>query len=228
MPQKKKSKNLVFLIAGLVLLAACEPSLRKLKRDAVELDSLHHYKEAIDLYSAILARDPNDIDAYFDRALDKYSLEDHEGAISDLQEIVKRDSANTRSFYILGMEYGIMKKYEESIRHLNTALRLKKIDPSQTKPITTLSISEGPYDCPVDQILYERGRIYYQSDSIRKAYFDFTACIDLGYRTGDSYYMRALCYLSSDMKEDACRDLNLAYRYGATIARKAIAKNCPR
>jgi len=233
MPQQKKAKNLVFLIAGLVLLAACQPTIRKLKRDAVELDSLHQYKEAINLYTAILARDPNDIDAYFDRAMDKSRLEDHEGSIADFREIVKLDSANTLSFYNLGVEYGIMKKYEESIYHFNTALRLKKIDPSQTKSTNILLteegsslIDEGPYDCPVGQILFGRGRIYYKSDSIRKAYFDFSNCIGVDYRRGESYFMRGLCYLSSGMKEDACKDLNLGYRYGATVALKAIAENC--
>ena len=227
MPPKKKAKSLIFLIAGLVLLAACEPSIRKLKRDAVELDSLHQYKEAINLYRAILARDPNDIEAHFDMAMDKFHLEDHEGAIADFRELVKLDSANALAFYNLGTVYGIMKKYEESIQHFNIALRLKKMDPSQAKPITTLSIDEGEYDCPVDKILFARGNIYYKSDSIRKAYFDFTACLDLGYRPGDSYYMRGLCYVAADRKEDACRDLNLAYRRGATLALKAIAKNCP-
>lgn len=74
--------------------------------------------------------------------------------------------------------------------------------------------------------MLERGIVYYKTDSVRKAFFDLTFCIENNHNLRDSYYYRARTYLKSDMLTQACADLEMAELYGEKDATETLDKYC--
>ena len=199
-----------------------------LLNEARILDSLQKYKEAIALYDKVLTLDSSHIDALFERAFDKGSIGDPEGEIRDLTKILDLDSANTLALFNLGIKYGNLLRYKESIKAFNKAIQTKGgelltfdyvANPFVDKELYT-------YDVPIADIRLERGIVHYKADSVRKAYFDFTFCIENKHELKDSYYYRGRAYLKSGMLKHACKDLKIAELYGEKEATEILDKFC--
>lgn len=201
----------------------------KLFTEARALDSLQQYKEAIALYDQILAEEPDHFHALFYRASDKYLTGDSLGQVNDLQTILKLDSTNTLAFFNLGVAYANMERYEESIAAFHGAERTKgtgltiKIVPNAFLRTTG---EENIYDIPYEEIKLERGIVYYKVDSLRKAYYDLTYCVNSKYELKESYYFRGMTYLRSGMHEQGCEDLKMSELYGDLDATAALEKYC--
>src|SRR5690606_10385182 len=74
----------------LMIIFSCreEKSIDNLLAQAVKLDSLGYYSEAIKMYDSIINIDSLNIDAYLNRGVDKSISGDKVGAIMDFQKIV--------------------------------------------------------------------------------------------------------------------------------------------
>jgi tetratricopeptide (TPR) repeat protein len=82
------------------------------------------------------------------------------------------------------------------------------------------------YDVKMEEIKFERGIAYYRIDSLNKAFDDFNFSIQKSYLLPDSYYWRGLIYLSYNMKDEGCKDLNKAMELGDPDAKDLWDKNC--
>jgi tetratricopeptide (TPR) repeat protein len=197
-------------------------------KEARKLDSLKKYTEAIAVYDKILTIDENNIHALFDRAVDKGLVTDHEGEVADLMRILKLDSTNTLALYNLGVTLGNLTRYKESINAFNKAVQTKggEVLTMDYEPNSFVDENYHMNDVSIADIKLERGIVYYKADSVRKAYFDLTYCIENNHQLKDSYYFRALTYLKSDMQIQACEDLKLAELHGEKDATELRGRYC--
>lgn len=195
-----------------LLLSACGNTTETMLEEARRLDSLAQYKEAIAIYDKILIDDPNEISALLNRAADKGMLDDDEAALVDLKHLLTFDSTNTLALFNLGIVLGNLQRYDEAINAFNKAEDSKGGGPvfMERVPNGFTNDDNAINDVPIEDIIFERGIVYYKADSIRKAYFDFTHCIEHESHLGESYYYRAKTYIASQMLKEACEDLTMA------------------
>jgi tetratricopeptide (TPR) repeat protein len=202
-------KNTVVVLV--LFLSACGNTTETMLREGRHFDSLCQYKEAIAIYDKILIDNPNQISALLNRAADKGMLDDDEAALVDLKHIMTFDSTNTLALFNLGIVLGNLRRYEESIDAFDKAADSKGGLAFMELVPNGFADDEGPiHDVPIDDIFFERGLVHYNADSIRKAYFDFTHCIERESNLGESYYYRAKTYIASHMLKEACEDLTMA------------------
>lgn len=218
----------ITIVLLICLLLSCNTNpTETLFREARQLDSLKRYKEAIVIYDKILTIDEKNIHALLDRAVDKGLTGDIEGEITDLQKILKLDSTITLALFNLGVIYGNLGQYKESIEAFNKAIKTKGGE-NVTMDLVQNNFAPdlGKNDVPIVDIKLERGIVFYKADSVRKAYIDLTYCIENKYKLGDSYYYRGRTYLKADRLKEGCEDLKLAELNGMKEATDALNEVC--
>ena len=220
-------KRSVLLLAFLIACSS-KQSEERLLVQASRLDSIGQFKMAIRVYDQILSQDSTNISALLDRAYDKAELGDREGQIKDLQRVVNLQPQNTLALYNLGIAYGNINKFPESIAAFNRAVATKggesiSIDWKQND--LTEDDNYG-FDVPIADIKLERGIVYYYCDSVKKAYHDLTFCINNKHALRESYYYRSITYLKSEMLEQACKDAKMSALYGMKEANLILEKYC--
>lgn len=220
-------KRTVTILITFLLLGCKTNPTETLLKEARQLDSLERYKEAIVIYDKILRIDENNIHALFDRAVDKGLTGDREGELTDLHKILKLDSINTLALFNLGVTYGNMRQYKESIEAFNKAMKTKggehvTMDFVQNDFVPDL----GKDDVPTVDIKLERGIVFYKADSVRKAYIDLTYCIERKHKLGDSYYYRGWTYLKADKLKEACEDFKMSELNGMKEATEIFNEVC--
>lgn len=207
---------------------SCSNNPEKLLKRAIELDSLGKFKEAIAVYNELLELNSSNTSVLIARAYDKERLGDRSGEIEDLNKAVKVAPDNTLALFELGIIYGDLGRYSESIEAFNKAIQTKGGELISMDWAKNDFINDGRYmfDVPIVDIKLERGIVYYKSDSVSKAYFDLTYCIDKGHNLKDSYYYRSRTCLKSDMVEHACMDAKMSALYGMKEAIEIVEKYC--
>lgn len=221
--------SLTILISFLMVsLTGCGKSTENLLSEAHVLDSLERYEKAIVIYDKVLAKDPDNISALFDRSIDRGHLGDSVGELQDLKAILALDSTNTLALYNSGIAYGNLERYAESIDAFKKAMQTKGGEMMTLEFVPNAFVDEElyRYDVPTADIKLERGIVYYKADSVRNAYFDLTYCINKGHALKDSYYYRAMTYVKSGMNEHACKDAKMSLLYGMKEAGEIVEKYC--
>ena len=131
------------------------------------------------------------------------------------------------ALFNLGVAYGNLDNIRESLESFNAAIRSKGGEGVWLEMRPNDFVETGyKYDCPMEKIRLERGITYYRLDSLKKAYYDFTFCIEKKYELGESYYYRGLSYLRSNMKDLGCKDLEYSHLNGMREAFEAFNRNC--
>lgn len=125
-------KTLLFIVFLLCGLAAGAQSTNQLLRQANELYRQQQYDQAEALYQEVIAREPGNTTAAFNRANALYRLGRSDEAISLLDELTKHASADAalkgKTFYNKGAILSAGKKLEESIEAYKNALRHNPAD----------------------------------------------------------------------------------------------------
>ncbi len=105
-----------FLIFSLVTFGAFAQSERTiLYEQATEFGYRNKYAEAEQVLSLIIALNPLDSSAYFDRAIMREHLGDTLGAIADYSKEISIDSRNADNYFLRGLLYREMKKHQEAL-----------------------------------------------------------------------------------------------------------------
>lgn len=216
------------ILAGFLMMLSCSRDRETLLKEAIKLDSLERFHEAIAIYDELLEQDSSNASILVARAYDKALTGDQSGEIQDLKRAVSVGSGHALPMLELGIIYGDLGQYAESIEWFNRAINVK------TYGSSTVDWADNPFldrkrhllDVPMVEIILERGIIYYKADSVRNAYDDLTYCIEKNHELKDSYYYRARTYLKSNMLKQACEDLKMAEMYGQTDATEILEKYC--
>lgn len=154
---------------------------------------MEKYPEAINDYTEVIYHEPENEDAYYERALCKLMNQDTLGARLDLEQIdrVNPNSAKSR----LGMAY--VYKAQQMWR--------------EASELYDALIERNPRNA---SLLRERAEVFYFSNRMGAALDDVNKSIDFDPRDPYSYLLRAQIRYAKGDKEFARRDLNQALELG--------------
>jgi tetratricopeptide (TPR) repeat protein len=174
-------------------LAFLPKNLTLLNNRAQLFAEMEKYPEAIEDYTEVIYQEPENENAYYERALCKLMNQDTLGARLDLEQIdlFNPNSAKSR----LGMAY--VYKAQEMWR--------------EASELYDALIERNPRNA---SLLRERAEVFYFSNRMGAALDDVNKSIDFDPRDPYSYLLRAQIRYAKGDKEFARRDLNQALELG--------------
>ena len=154
---------------------------------------MEKYPEAINDYTEVIYREPENEDAYYERALCKLMNQDTLGARLDLEQIDRFNPNSAKSRLGMAYVYKAQQMWREA-SELYDAL-----------------IDRNPRNA---SLLRERAEVFYFSNRMGAALDDVNKSIDFDPRDPYSYLLRAQIRYAKGDKEFARRDLNQALELG--------------
>jgi tetratricopeptide (TPR) repeat protein len=113
---------LVFVLISAGSFAQSERTI--LYKQATEFGYRNQFEQAEQVLSLIIALNPLDSTAYFDRAIMRENLRDTLGALADLTKEIEIDAKSADNFFLRGMLYQKTKKYEQALSDFRKVNRL--------------------------------------------------------------------------------------------------------
>jgi tetratricopeptide (TPR) repeat protein len=194
---------------------------------AEKLEQEEKYLEAIQLLDKAIEKDPKNIYALTNRAVDKSILEDYKGSIEDYNKIIEIDSGNTLAFLNRGKNKTRLDDYQAAIGDFEKAIKTKGSEMLYVNKVENSFIETGfEFDVAMEEIRFERGIARYNIDSLKLAFEDFNFCLEKNFGKPASLYWRGIIYISYGMKNEGCIDLNEAQKLENPDALKMINKYC--
>lgn len=220
--------KLLPIIFSLAILTGCDfKSSEDYHKEANKLEQEKKFKEAILLLDKASEKDPSNIKALLDRAVDKSTIEDFKGAIDDYSKVIELDPNNCLAYLNRGKNKKRLKDYKGAIADFDKTISTKGGESIYLDKVENSFAETGfEYDVKMEEVKFERGIAYYRIDSLKRALDDFNFSIQKSYLLPDSYYWRGLIYLSCNMKDEGCKDLNKAMEIGDPDAKYLLEKNC--
>ncbi len=154
---------------------------------------MEKYPEAINDYTEVIYREPENEDAYYERALCKLMNQDTLGARLDLEQIDRFNPNSAKSRLGMAYVYKAQQMWGEA-SELYDAL-----------------IERNPRNA---SLLRERAEVFYFSNRMGAALDDVNKSIDFDPRDPYSYLLRAQIRYAKGDREFARRDLNQALELG--------------
>ena len=154
---------------------------------------MEKYPEAINDYTEVIYREPENEDAYYERALCKLMNQDTLGARLDLEQIDRFNPNSAKSRLGMAYVYKAQQMWREA-SELYDAL-----------------IERNPRNA---SLLRDRAEVFYFSNRMGAALDDVNKSIDFDPRDPYSYLLRAQIRYAKGDKEFARRDLNQALELG--------------
>ena len=154
---------------------------------------MEKYPEAINDYTEVIYHEPENEDAYYERALCKLMNQDTLGARLDLEQIDRFNPKSAKSRLGMAYVYKAQQMWREA-SELYDAL-----------------IERNPRNA---SLLRERAEVFYFSNRMGAALDDVNKSIDFDPRDPYSYLLRAQIRYAKGDKEFARRDLNQALELG--------------
>ena len=154
---------------------------------------MEKYPEAINDYTEVIYHEPENEDAYYERALCKLMNQDTLGARLDLEQIDRFNPNSAKSRLGMAYVYKAQQMWREA-SELYDAL-----------------IERNPRNA---SLLRERAEVFYFSNRMGAALDDVNKSIDFAPRDPYSYLLRAQIRYAKGDKEFARRDLNQALELG--------------
>ena len=154
---------------------------------------MEKYPEAINDYTEVIYHEPENEDAYYERALCKLMNQDTLGARLDLEQIDRFNPNSAKSR--LGMAY--VYKAQQMWR--------------EASELYDVLIERNPRNA---SLLRERAEVFYFSNRMGAALDDVNKSIDFDPRDPYSYLLRAQIRYAKGDREFARRDLNQALELG--------------
>lgn len=154
---------------------------------------MEEYQKAIDDYSVIIGRNPENEDALYERALCRLMNNDTVGARFDLETIDKFNPKSAKSRLGMAMVYKAMGENAMAVELYNALI---KANPNSWS------------------LLRDRAEVYFFSKRLGAALIDIDKSISMNGKDPLSYFLRAKIRWAKGDREYARRDLNRAVELG--------------
>ena len=218
----------IFTLFLLFYLQSCDlKTSAEYNAEAEILEKEEKFEEAILLLDKAIAKDPSNLYALCNRAVDKSILEDYQGAIEDYSRMLEIDPHNTLALLNrgknkarLGDSPAALLDFEQAIKTKGSTQLYMDLEANPFVNIRT------DFEVNMEVIRFERGLELYEIDSLGLAFQDFSFCIDKAYEKASSYYMRALIYHDLGYLEEGCTDLQQAQELGDPDAPTVLKQYC--
>jgi tetratricopeptide (TPR) repeat protein len=241
--------KVLFVIVLCLLSTSCasetnDPDEQLRKSDRVNLPpeerneaGVTDWDTAIRVASDAIGRNPNDIQAYHDRAVAWHSKGNYDKAISDYSEVLNRDATNQEAFAQRGKAWYDKERYDRAIPDLNEAIRGNPND-SELYHLRGFSEADvGHYDAaiadlteslrlkPTAYAFNERGRVWTKKGNSDKAVADFNEAIRYDNAYWLAYLNRGQIYKTMKKYKNAFDDFGTALRLSpdSPEAKEAVA-----
>lgn len=153
------------------------------------------WQNTITLFNDIIAKNPDFVMAYNQRAIGKRDIKDYPGSFSDLNKAIELDPGYTQAYINRGLFKGEIKQYDEGVKDLSRAI---EIDSTSTNAYCN------------------RGKLYLEMSQAKLAFDDFSKAIENDSTNGAAYFNRALIKISWRDTTGAIADWKHAYTKGLT------------
>lgn len=154
---------------------------------------IEQYQKAIDDYSVVISRNPEDEEALYERALCRLMNNDTIGARLDLETIDKFNPKSAKSRLGMAMVYKAMGENAMAVELYDALI---KANPKSWS------------------LLRDRAEVYFFSKRLGAAMLDIDKSIQMNGRDPLSYFLRAKIRWAKGDREYARRDLNRAIELG--------------
>lgn len=154
---------------------------------------MEEYQKAIDDYSVIIGRNPENEDALYERALCRFMNNDTVGARFDLETIDKFNPKSAKSRLGMAMVYKAMGENAMAVELYDALI---KANPNSWS------------------LLRDRAEVYFFSKRLGAALIDIDKSISMNGKDPLSYFLRAKIRWAKGDREYARRDLNRAVELG--------------
>ena len=161
---------------------------------------IEQYQKAIDDYSVVISRNPEDEDALYERALCRLMNNDTIGARLDLETIDKFNPKSAKSRLGMAMVYKAMGENAMAVELYDALI---KANPKSWS------------------LLRDRAEVYFFSKRLGAAMLDIDKSIQMNGRDPLSYFLRAKIRWAKGDREYARRDLNRAIELGLPLSAAA-------
>jgi tetratricopeptide (TPR) repeat protein len=151
----------------------------------------------------VLALDPENQTALFNRALAKGRLGDHAGAVNDLETLMRLKSP--------GWDENAPGNAHVFMEMTGNA---------------GMGIEPPEFDVPYKHVGYAFALSYLELDSTVKAYDWLSVCIEQGFEVGNCLYERGILLLRHGRNAEGCSDLEQAAIQRHEEARNAWTRHC--
>ena len=152
-------------------------------------DETGNYEDAIVLYGAVIAFQPDNVEAYNRRGIDFMRLGQFEQAISDFNKVIELNPNDARAHSSLGAIYTYFQDYKKAFPYYSKAI---EVDPDE----------EANY--------HNLGVMYNKLKNYKKAIPYFEKALALNSNFEVSYFNRADSYIALKQYQKAIEDLDKA------------------
>lgn len=124
----------ILLFPAVLLLAHVAMAQEQASASRTEVDALFHkgeqvynsggYAKAIDIYTQVLADDPEYLNAYLQRGFCHSLQREYDAAIADFTAVIERKKDHLWAYTSRGSAYGKLGKQDLAIQDFNTVLQL--------------------------------------------------------------------------------------------------------
>lgn len=165
-------------------------------------------------------------------------LNDHnyKAAVADFSNTLNLDPENINALANRGYANFLLKNYNEALEDLKKAVVLKGFKPLSDTIFNYKVQTPDRYKDPLlSDIVYIRGRVYYEKFDLFLACEDFSFCIDTSLKVSadakfdklpECYYWRGLTWERMNEDNRACLDMKIAAESGLTQALEYLNRNC--
>lgn len=147
------------------------------------------YQQALEKYTQAIELNPKLTDAYNNRGVIRYVLEDFQGALEDYTQVIRLNPDFADAYNNRGVVKYDLEDYQGAIKDYNQALKLNS------------KFTDG---------YYNRGVAKYEIKDYEGAIEDFTQSIDLDPDFADAYYQRGNAYSYCGETKKAKEDFETA------------------
>jgi tetratricopeptide (TPR) repeat protein len=179
----------VIFCLGILTPAKSQSLIDEYNECAIECFGQKEYDSAISFYSEIIALNPMDEAAYFDRGFVKDLLEDYDGAIQDFTQQIAIDPEHVDSYFLRGMIWDKKKEYAKAALDYTSVIQLE----------------DGNADAH-----YFRGILKEKENDLAGAYIDYSDAIRVNSDHVDGYIHRAWLNIQQKSFAEAEKDLERA------------------
>lgn len=193
------------LFVSILLLASCGNSQNEEQTTDIQKPPTQQPANlTVEQLDAMIAKEPDNSQYYYERALAYYETGDLGAALKDFDKTIELEPDFASAFHDRGICRFELQMNDEALSDFNKAIEL---------------------DSNYFEAYFNRALIYDEKKMPKQALADLTMAITINPEFGDAYYNRGVYLLNTD-RDKACADFQKASDLGIQEARATMMEYC--